>query len=460
MSWLGAQKNGPARRSGVVTILDVGSSKVCCMIARLKPVGEGQLLRGRTHQAQVIGIGHQKSRGVKSGVIVDLDKAEQAIRLAVDAAERMAGLTVDSLIVNVAAGRLKSETFAASINLGGHEVDAADIKRVLAAGAKQALKAEREVVHSLPTGFSLDGERGIRDPRGMVGSQLGVDMHVLTGDAAPLRNLELCINRAHLSVERMVATPYASGLAALVDDELEMGAACIDMGGGTTTISVFSDGKFVYADAIPVGGNHVTMDLARGLSTRLENAERLKVMHGSALPGSNDDRDVVSVQPIGADDTDVPQQVPRSAMARIIRARIDETLEIDPRPAEPVRLRQCGRQARGADRRVEPACGSAGGGAPHTGAQRQDRPAARRGRASRSGQGPGLLGGRRPVDLSAGRRFRTQSGQRQRHAADDRHGRHFSAHELVVQGQLLEKNTGKARSGRGGERQERQRTVQ
>ena len=127
-------------------------------------------------------------------------------------------------------------------------------------------------------------------------------MHVLTGDAAPLRNLELCVNRAHLSVERMVATPYASGLAALVDDELEMGAACIDMGGGTTTISVFADGKFVHADAIPVGGNHVTMDLARGLSTRLEDAERLKVMHGSALPGSADDRDVVSVQPIGDDD--------------------------------------------------------------------------------------------------------------------------------------------------------------
>ena len=305
--------------------------------------------------AQVIGIGHQKSRGVKSGVVVDLDKAEQAIRLAVDAAERMAGLTVDSLIVNVAAGRLKSETFTAAINLGGHEVDAADLKRVLAAGAKQALKADREVVHSLPTCFSLDGERGIRDPRGMVGSQLGVDMHVLTGDAAPLRNLELSVNRAHLSVERMVATPYASGLAALVDDELEMGAACIDMGGGTTTISVFADGKFVYADAIPVGGNHVTMDLARGLSTRLENAERLKVMHGSALPGSSDDRDMVSVQPIGADDDEVPSQVPRSAMTRIVRARIDETLEIVRDRLNAVRLRQRRRQARGADRRREPA---------------------------------------------------------------------------------------------------------
>nr|MDQ2705277.1 cell division protein FtsA [Pseudomonadota bacterium] len=250
MSWLGGQKDASQRRSGIVTVLDVGSSKVCCIIARLRPRGESQTLRGRTHEVQVIGIGHQKSHGVKSGVVVDLNRAEHAIRLAVDAAERMAGLTVDSLIVNLTAGRLKSETYSATINLGGHEADTADIRRVLAAGAKQALKAEREVVHSLPVGFSLDGERGVRDPRGMVGDALGVDMHVLTGDSAPLRNLELCINRSHLSVERMVATPYASGLAALVDDELEMGAACIDMGGGATTISVFADGKFVHGDAI------------------------------------------------------------------------------------------------------------------------------------------------------------------------------------------------------------------
>ena len=183
-------------------MLDVGSSKVCCIVARLKPAEQSQLLRGRTHKAQVIGIGHQKSQGMKSGVVVDLDRAEQAIRLAVDAAERMAGLTVDSLIVNISAGRLKSETFSATIKLGGHEADEADITRVLGAGAKQALQAERDVVHSLPIGYSLDAERGMRDPRGMVGDTLGVDMHVLTGDAAPLRNLELCINRSHLSVER------------------------------------------------------------------------------------------------------------------------------------------------------------------------------------------------------------------------------------------------------------------
>ncbi|MCT8996881.1 cell division protein FtsA [Chelativorans intermedius] len=327
MNWLLGERSA-APRSGILTVLDVGSSKVCCIIAKLLPSEGGRALSHRTHRIRVIGIGHQKSEGVKSGVIVDLDRAEQAVRLAVDAAERMAGLTVDSLIVNVSAGRLKSEVASATVNLGGHEVAKSDVNRVLAAGARQALKAEREVVHSLAVGFSLDTERGIRDPRGMMGDTLGVDMHVLTADSVPLRNLELCINRAHLSVERMVATPYASGLAALVDDEAEMGAACIDMGGGCTTISVFVEGKFVHADALPVGGHHVTMDLARGLSVRLEDAERLKVMHGSALPASNDDRDVVTIQPMGGDEGEQPLQVPRSVMTRIVRARIEETLEM------------------------------------------------------------------------------------------------------------------------------------
>lgn len=329
MNWFGGTHQSSARRSGVITVLDVGSSKVCCIVARLLPSQERGALSQRTHRVKVLGIGHQKSQGVKSGVVVDLDRAEQAIRLAVDAAERMAGLTVESLIVSVSAGRLKSHTSSATIRLGGHETADSDIDRVLAAGAREALRAEREVVHSLAVGFSLDADRGIRDPRGMVGETLGVDMHVLTADTAPLRNIELCINRSHLSVERMVATPYASGLATLVDDETEMGVACIDMGGGTTTISVFSGGKFVHADAIPVGGSHVTMDLARGLSTRREDAERLKVMHGSALPADGaDDRDIVTIQPIGSEDSEPPIQVPRSVMARIIRARIEETLEI------------------------------------------------------------------------------------------------------------------------------------
>lgn len=328
MSWLRGKSDVSAGRSGIVTVLDIGSTKVCCVVGRLKPCEESERLPGRTHKVKVIGIGHQKSMGVKSGVIVDLDQAEQAIRLAVDAAERMAGLTVESLFVNVSAGRLSSTVFSSTVNLGGHEAGPSDIKRVLAAGAKQAMRAEREVIHSLPIGFSLDAERGVRDPSGMIGDVLGVDMHVLTADAAPLRNLELCVNRAHLSVERMVATPYASGLAALVDDEAEMGAACVDMGGGTTTISIFAEGKFVHAEVIPIGGSHVTMDLAKGLSTRREYAERLKVMHGSALPATGDDRDMVTVHPMNPEDGEAPQQAPRAIMNKIIRARVEETLEL------------------------------------------------------------------------------------------------------------------------------------
>ena len=186
-------------------------------------------------------------------MIVDLDAAEHSIRLSVDAAERMARVTVESLIVNVSSGRLVSEAFSAEVVLGGLPVKESDISQVLRAGASHALQSDRSVVHSIPIGYSLDGEHGVQDPLNLMGDKLGVDMHVVTAENPPLRNLELCINRAHLSVEAMVATPYASGLAALVEDETEMGVACIDFGAGTTTLSVFMGKRFVFSDAIAVG---------------------------------------------------------------------------------------------------------------------------------------------------------------------------------------------------------------
>ncbi|MCO5730292.1 cell division protein FtsA [Rhizobium sp. SSA_523] len=318
----------PSKRAHVVSVLDIGSSKIVCMIGRLTPRKESQILPNRTHNVEIIGIGHQRSRGVKSGVVADLDAVESVVRLAVDAAERMAGLTIDSLIVNVSAGRLTSDVYTATIDLGGQEVMASDLRKVLSAGAQQSLRQDRAVLHSLPTGYTLDGERGIRDPLSMYGDMLGVDMHVVTAEHAALKNIELCVNRAHLSVEGMVATPYASGLAALVDDEVELGCAAIDMGGGTTTISVFAEGKLVHTDAIGIGGHHVTTDLARGLSTRIEDAERMKVVHGSAIATAADERDLISVPPIGEDDRDLPTQVPRALVTRIVRARLEETLEL------------------------------------------------------------------------------------------------------------------------------------
>ncbi|QND47573.1 cell division protein FtsA [Rhizobium lusitanum] len=317
-----------SKRSHIVSVLDIGSTKVVCMIGRLTPREESQILPNRTHNIEVIGIGHQRSRGIKTGVIADLDALENVVRLSVDAAERMAGLTVDSLIVNVSAGRLGSDIYTATIDLGGQEVEANDLKKVLSAACQQSLRQERAILHSLATGYSLDGERGIRDPLAMFGDELGVDMHVVTAERAALRNLELCINRAHLSVEGMVATPYASGLAALVDDEVELGCAAIDMGGGTTTISVFAEGKLVHTDAVSLGGHHVTTDLARGLSTRIEDAERLKVVHASALANSSEERELISIPSIGEDERDQPTQVPKALVSRIVRARVEETLEL------------------------------------------------------------------------------------------------------------------------------------
>jgi cell division protein FtsA len=316
------------RRPSIVSVLDVGTSKICCLIARLTPRGTSESLPGRTHSVEVLGIGHQRSRGIKSGVVSNLDQAEQAIRHAVDAAERMAGVTIDSLIVNLSCGRLASETYTASVALSGHAVEESDIGRVLAAGRRHSVTEGRSVVHSLPIGYSLDGDSVIADPRGMLGGRLGVDMHVVTADSPPLRNLELCINRCHLSIEMMVATPYASGLSVLVDDEAELGSACIDFGAGTTTLAVFMKGQFIHADAVAIGGQHITTDVARGLSARLEDAERLKTMHGSALPSVADDRDFLSIAPLSDDDCEEATQVPRSALTRIVRPRVEEILEL------------------------------------------------------------------------------------------------------------------------------------
>jgi cell division protein FtsA len=203
-----------------------------------------------------------------------------------------------------------------------------DVQRVLSAGGVHAATNGRVLLHSLPIGYSLDQNRGVHDPIGMFGETLGIDMHVVTADEAPLSNLELAINRCHLEIETVVATPYASGLAVLVDDEAELGVACIDMGGGTTTISVFHQGEFAHADAIAIGGHHVTLDIARGLSTNLADAERIKARHGSALMSPSVDKDILTIPPVGEDERDHPNTVARSALTRIIRPRVEETLEL------------------------------------------------------------------------------------------------------------------------------------
>ncbi|RCL02687.1 MAG: cell division protein FtsA [Candidatus Tokpelaia sp. JSC188] len=316
------------RKTRLLTVLDIGSSKIACIIARLRPHNRTQYLPRRTYRMEVLGFGIQQSRGVKSGVIVDLGMAEQAVRFAVDAAERMAGLVVYSVIVNFSSRGMKSNHVTAKVPVSGHTVTMRDIRHVLSEGSHVAFHYDRPIIHSLPVSFNLDGEQNMDDPRDMIGSTLGVDMHIVTTDSAPLRNLERCINRAHLSVERIVATPFASGLSILVDDEAQLGAICVDVGGGMTSISVFSKGKFIFADSLALGGNHITLDIAHGFSISIEEAERLKVMHGSILSCGRLDNEYVIVLPPLRDTGADASQYPQGMLSRIIQARVEEILEL------------------------------------------------------------------------------------------------------------------------------------
>jgi cell division protein FtsA len=318
----------PPRRAIDISVLDIGSSKIVCLIARLKPSTKGDILPGRSHRIEILGIGHQRAVGIKAGAVVDMEAAERSIRLAVDAAERMAEARIESVIVNLGAGRLGSEAYAASVPTPNDPVTEADIQRVLRAASMYSIRPGRAVLHSLPTGFSLEGLNGICDPRGMVATELGMNMHVVTADAAPTRNLMLCIERCHLSVEALVAAPYASGLSALADDEADIGVTLVDMGGGTTSVAVFSGGHFMHTDAIALGGHHVTMDIARGLSTPTDHAERLKTLHASVLPGVSDEHDMIAITPVGENDSAHVHHVPRSHLIKIVRPRVEETLEL------------------------------------------------------------------------------------------------------------------------------------
>ena len=317
-----------SRKSATLSILDIGTSKVVCLIAELSPAETNERLRGRTHVARIIGIGHQRSLGLKGGAIVDLESAERAIRAAVDAAERMAKVEVQSVIVNLTGGRIGSQHYAASVDLRSGSVGDSDVKRVLATAATHALRPGKAVLHALPTGYALDGVPGGLDPRGLIGGKLSVDMHVVASEAAAARNVMLAVERCHLEVEAVVATPYASGLSVLVDDESEMGVVLVDLGGGSTSLGVFSSGHLVHADAIAVGGNHITMDVARGLSTRVSAAERLKTLHGSCISSASDERDMIAVPQVDDDERDMPNHLAKSHLVRIIKPRVEEILEL------------------------------------------------------------------------------------------------------------------------------------
>jgi cell division protein FtsA len=321
-----------APRSGLITALDIGTTKVACFIAR--PLANGA--------AEVIGVGHQVSKGIKNGNIVDMVAVEDSIRTTVEAAEHMAGENVRDVVLCVSGSLPDSKLISFDVAISGHEISDVDLKRALDPSWLYSQQVDdRQIIHTLPIGYSIDGNPGVKDPRGMYGEKLGVNMHVITASTGALRNITACVNRCHLDVESQVVGSYAAGLSCLVEDEKELGVICLDMGGGTTDLSVFFDGEVVYTDSVPLGGNHVTNDIARGLSTPVTYAERMKTLYGSAVPSPSDDQEVIKVPLVGEED-DGENQISRSMLVGIIRPRIEEIFELVREKLEPTGFEKAG----------------------------------------------------------------------------------------------------------------------
>jgi len=302
----------------MIAALDIGTSKVCCLIAEA----------GDDGAPNVVGIGHQVAKGIKAGTIVDMEATRNAIRAAVHAAEEMADATIKDVFVSLSTGTPRSIRFDAEVTVTGREIGQADLRRVLDQGCLWRNGEARDIVHAIPVAYSLDGNGGIRNPQGMFAERLGVDMHLVTATTGAVSNLNNCLSGCYLNVESLVSASYGAGLASLTDDELELGAAVIDMGGGTTSIATFEEGELIFTGVVPVGGHHVTTDIAHGLSAPLAEAERLKTLHGTTIPTSSDARRLIEVPQISGESGTDAGQISRTQLSDIIRPRVEETLEL------------------------------------------------------------------------------------------------------------------------------------
>jgi len=311
---------GPRRRgarSGAFGVLDIGTTKVVCLIARIEGDGE----------PRVLGFGWQRSRGIRAGNVVDLPEAERAIRAAVGQAEEMADTRIQGAIVNLSCGQPDSRQLHIQWGIGGRAVTDQDLRAILHEGRRRTAEEGRETVHAIPLGFTVDATPGVDDPRSMICDTLGARLHMVAAAQASLRNLGACLMRCDLEVEELVSAPFAAGLATLVEDEKQLGATVIDMGGGTTSLAVFSEGHLVHTAQVAVGGGQVTNDIATVLATPLTHAERIKTLHGSVHGGADDDREFLPVPLLGEDEHAIAR-IPRSMIVNIIRPRLEETFEL------------------------------------------------------------------------------------------------------------------------------------
>lgn len=321
-----------AMQRGVIAILDVGSSKVACLILRfdgeVRPrEADGVGPMAGQSSFRIIGAATTRSRGVRFGEISVMNETESAIRTAVQGAQKMANVRVDHVIACFSGADPRSYGLAGELQIQDSVVTEQDVARVLAACDVPDIGPGREVMHAQPVNFALDHRTGLGDPRGQIGNRLACDMHLLSVDGDVVQNVIHCIKRCDLEIAGLASSAYVSGISSLVEDEQELGAACVDLGGGTTGISIFMKKHMIFAESVRMGGDHVTSDIAKGLQVPLNVAERIKTKHGGVHATGMDDRDMI---PIGGDSGDWDKDrrsISRTELIGIMRPRVEEILE-------------------------------------------------------------------------------------------------------------------------------------
>ena len=316
---------------GVCAVLDVGSSKVAGFVLRFREPGLGREpaavgpLAGQG-RVQVIGAAATRSRGVRFGEIATMRETERAIRTVVDGAQRAAGVRVDHVMACLAGADPRSYALTGMVPVQG-EVRETDVARAMAACDPPDLGPHRHVLHAQPVNFTLDHRTGLADPRGQIGQRLACDMHLLSVEASAAANLAQCVKRCDLELAGLASSSYASGLAALVEDEQELGAACVDMGGGATAVSIFMRRHMIFGGAVRMGGDHVTTDVHKGLQVSLGTAERIKTLHGGVHATGLDDREMIEVGGDTGDWEHDRRSVSRAELIGVMRPRVEEILE-------------------------------------------------------------------------------------------------------------------------------------
>ncbi|MDJ0827342.1 MAG: cell division protein FtsA [Rhodobacter sp.] len=321
-----------ALQRGVIAILDIGTSKIACLVLRFdgpesyrETDGVGSLAGQASFR--VIGAATTRSRGVRLGEIDAMNETERAIRTAVQAAQKMANVRVDHVIACFSGAKPRSYGLDGTIELHDATVTEQDVARVLAACDVPEFGEGREVLHAQPVNFALDHRSGLNDPRGQIGNQLACDMHLLTIDRDVVQNLLYAVKRCDMELAGIASSAYVSGISSLVEDEQELGAACIDMGGGATGISIFIKKHMIYADSVRLGGDHVTQDISKGLQVPLATAERIKTFYGGVVATGMDDREMIEIGGDTGDWEHDRRTVSRAELIGIMRPRVEEILE-------------------------------------------------------------------------------------------------------------------------------------